>query len=533
MSTQKNALNNRQVLRAAFIVLLGFLASGLLGLVRSAVFNATLGADSASDAFYAAQRIPETIFVLVAGGALGSSFIPVFNRFFAANDEEGAWRLASSVMTCAALIATLISILFIITAPTIVPTLLVPEDSPASQALTVELTQWLMITVVIFSISGLLMGILNARQLFLYPSIALSMNNIGQIFGALVLTRLFPPEKAVYGLVLGAILGSALHLIVQLPGLRGIGAKLRFLPDPRVKGTREVLFLMGPRVLGLAVVQLNFIVNVNLTSGMIHGSRSVFINAWNLMFFALGMIAQSMGTAVFPTLSALAAQGDMQGFKERLNVAMRNVLFLALPSTVGLIVLGQVLIGLLFERGAWTSEDTAGTAWAIMFLAIGIAGHSLLELLARAFYALSDTKTPVFIGVIAMAMNILLSIVFIRFIGDPNSLARGAFAGLGLANALTTLAEAGVLWILLRRRIGDLGDRMIVVESAKTLIASVGMGIVILLILPVLQTSSLWVQALVAGGIAAIVFFALAFILGVSSVRTVPQMILRRFRRSG
>ncbi len=547
-----SALSNKQIARAATIVVGGFLASGVLGLVRTAAFSVTFGASDALDAFYAAQRIPEALFVVVAGGALGSSFIPVFARFFAASDERGAWRLASAVMSCVFVLALLLALAMALLAPVVVPGLLEPGASAAQQALTTSLTQIMLMTVAIFSVSGLLMGILNARQLFTLPALALSMNNLGQIFGALVLTRLVPTyglnyaglappqaellargfpdgsSAAVYGLAAGAVLGALLHLLVQLPGLPRIGARLRFLPDPRVDGVREVLVLMGPRVLGLAVVQINFIVNVNLTSGMVAGSRSALVTAWQLLFFVLGVIAQAVGTAVFPSLSALAAAKDMEGFKDRLAGAMRGVLFLAFPATIGLILLGGQGIRLLFEHGAWTAEDTAGTAWALSFFALGIVGHGLLELLSRAFYALSDTRTPVLIGVASVGSNIALSLLFIRMIGSPASLSQGAFAGLALANSLTTLLEGLALWLLLRRRIGGINDRQIVNGALRSLLAALGMGAVVWALLQALAGSGALLTTLIGGGLGLAVFFALALVLGIEEARSVPRAFLRR-----
>jgi putative peptidoglycan lipid II flippase len=546
------ALSNRQIARAAVVVVGGFLASGVLGLVRTAVVSQTFGAGAALDAFTGAQRIPEALYVVVAGGALGSSFIPVFARFTAAGDERGAWRLASAVMSTVFVLATLLAIVTALFAPLVVPMLLEPDASAAQQALTTSLTQVMLVTVAIFSVSGLLMGILNARQMFTLPALALSMNNIGQIFGALVLTRLIStyglhydslapyfaarlgrglpadPELVVYGLAFGAVLGALLHLLVQIPGLPRAGARLRFLPDPRVPGVREVLVLMGPRVLGLAVVQINFIVNVNLTSGMVPGSRSALVTAWNLLFFALGVIAQSVGTAVFPSLSALAAANDMAGFKDRLAGAMRGVLFLAFPAMVGLILLGNAGITVLLQRGAWTAEDTAATAWALAFFALGIAGHSLLEVLSRAFYALSDTRTPVLIGLVSVIANIVLSLVFVRVIGSPASLSRGPFAGLALANSLATLLEGLALWLLLRRRIGSLKDRYVLAGAGRSLAAALGMGAVIWLVARFTQERSAFLAAVVggAGGLAA--FFGLAFALGIDEARSVPRSLLRR-----
>jgi putative peptidoglycan lipid II flippase len=524
-----NVLNNRQIARAAAVVVFGFLASGLLGLLRTVIISVTFGGGAELDAFYAAQRIPETLYTLVAGGALSSSFIPIFARLWSTDDSAPAWRLASAVLTIASALALILTILLFVLAPVLVPRFLVPAASPEDAALTTQLTQVMIFTVVIFTSSGLLMGILNARQLFFLPSLALVMNNLGQIFGALVLTRLFP-EQPVFGLAWGALLGAALHLAVQLPALPRVGVRLRVLLDIRVAGARDVLLLMLPRVLGLAVVQLNFIVNVALTSSMVEGSRSALVIAWTLMFFVLGVIAQSVGTAVFPSLSALAAAKDYAGFRERLSGAMRGVLFLALPTTAGLIALGAVAIEIVFQHGEWTAANTRATAWALSFFALGVAGHSLLELLARSFYALSDTWTPVLVGLASMAANFILSLALINVIGQQDSLENGPFAGLALANSLTTLAEAGILWALLRRRIGGGGDAAVLRVGLSTLIASVVMGLACAGLVTVMQSSAL-VEAVAGAALAALVFFGMALLLRIEDARTVPGMLLRRFKR--
>ena len=270
-------------------------------------------------------------------------------------------------MSCVFVLATLLALVTAVFAPSVVPTLLEPGASAAQQALTTSLTQIMLVTVAIFGVSGLLMGILNAKQVFTLPALALSMNNIGQIFGALVLTRLIPvyglhyddaaaavsaicwraacpptASVAIYGLAFGAVIGALLHLLIQLPGLPRVGARLRFLPDPRVEGVREVLVLMAPRVLGLAVVQINFIVNVNLTSGMIAGQPLGAGDGVDAdVLRARRDRAERRARRSFPSLSALAAANDMAGFKDRLAGAMRGVLFLAFPAMVGLILLGS------------------------------------------------------------------------------------------------------------------------------------------------------------------------------------------------
>jgi putative peptidoglycan lipid II flippase len=538
-------LTNRQIVRAAGVALLGFLASGVLGIIRTSIVNSTFGAGMALDAFTTAQRIPESIFVLVAGGALGSSFIPVFARYLRNENDGLAWRLASASITLSSLAAAALSLLAVIFAPWIVATILAPGQAANVQPLTVSLIRIMMLAPFIFSISGLMMGILQTYGNFILPSLAISMNSIGQIFGVLVLAHVLPPltgsvaqvgNANVYGLAWGAVLSAVLHLAVQLPGLRAIktqSPKVRFLLDWRTPGLREVLLMMGPRVLGLGVAQLNFIVNTNFASRMVAGSQAVLTTAWTLMFTILGVIGQSIGTAVFPTLSALAAEGNMEGYQDRLTRALRSVIFLALPATIGLIVLGGPFIALLFQRNSWTAEDTAGTAWALAFYAIGITGHASLEVLSRAFYALEDSRTPVIIGVMSLVANILLSIVFIQFIGDPASLAQGPFAGLALANSLTTLAEAGTLWLLLQRRIGKPKDRYLLDGILRTGAAT---SVMLIVILPFrLLTSDglgMGLVGLVGAGLGAAVFFGSSMALKMEETRTVLGMILRRLKRS-
>lgn len=536
-----SALSNRQMIRAALTVLLGFVASGVLGVVRTAIFSATFGTSAQLDAFYAAQRIPETLFVLVAGGALGSSFLPVFTRYLTAGDSDHAWKLASTVMTLSAGMAALLAALLAIFAPLLVPALLVPGASAAEQALTVTLTRLMLGTTVIFSISGLLMGLLNAHQMFLLPSLAISMNNVGLIIGALWLARALPAadglaqvgEHNIYGLAWGALLGAALHLAVQLPGLLRLNARLRVLVLPGLAGVGEVLRLMGPRVLGLAVVQINFAVNVVFASAMVNGSQVALNTAWFLTFFTLGIIAQSVGTALFPSLSALAAAGDWGGFHHRLTGAVRGVLFLALPASVGLMVLGHSVIAVFFQRGAFTAESTAATAWALGFYALGIAGHSLLEVYSRAFYALADTWTPVRVGIAAMLSNIILSLIFIRLVGDAGSLTHGPFAGLALANSVTTLLEGAALWWLMQRRLRDRLGRLppqnrVLPGVWRAFAAALGMGVVVWLVDSRLVELPALGRMVVGVGVGGIVYFSLAFVLKADEVRWVPRMILRR-----
>jgi len=249
-------------------------------------------------------------------------------------------------------------------------------------------------------------------------------------------------------------------------------------------------------------------------------------------FFALGVIAQSQGSAVFPTLAALKAEGDYDSFKDRLSRAMRNVLCLSFPASALMIVLGEPLVSVL-QRGEWTNDSTGAVAWALGFYAVGIAGFALLEVLSRAFYALEDTRTPALAGAIAMLSNIALNLIFIQIIGDPDSLARGAFAGLALANALTTLVEALALWWLIRRRLSRLGsspgihDREVLTSAGGSLLLSLLMAVVLWLLTVALPDGGLML-ALGGCALAALIFFGGGYLFDVSEIRPLLEPLVRR-----
>jgi len=523
------ALSGRQIARAAGIVMLAYVASGVLGIIRQAAISAVFGAGMKTDAFVAAQRVPETLFTLVAGGALGSAFIPVFTRFLARDEHDAAQRLAGAVVGLVSAAALILAALSFALAGPLARRLLVPEADPATQDLTVELMRIMLLTVVIFGVSGLLMGILNAHQHFLTPALAPSLYNLGLIVGALVLAR----GGNVYGLAWGAVLGAGLHLAVQIPALLRLDFRLRPSLNLRVPGVSEVLLLMGPRVLGLGVVQINFWVNTALASGMMKGSIAALNFAFLLLFTVIGVLGQSVGTALFPTLSTLGAQQATDDFRRTLAGALRSVLFLSIPAGIGLAVASQPIVALIYQRGAWTATDTAGTAWALALFSVGLAGHTVLEVLVRAFYALHDTWTPVKVGTLTMLLNVALSLILIRVFGYPNStdFARGPIGGLALAMSLATAVESATLWVILRRRIGGIEERQVLGSAARTLVASLVMAGLAALYLWALPDASALVRAAGAIALGGLAFWGAALLLGVEEAEAAPRVVLRRVRR--
>ncbi len=456
-----------QLARAAGTVMAAFLLSRLLGLAREIIIARQFGTSLELAAYLAAFRVPDLIFQLIAGGALGSAFIPAFTGYLATGHEREAWRLASAVFNLLLLILSGIAVIAAILAPWLA-NLIVPGFDREAQTLTAQLMRWMLVAPVIFGLSGLVMGILNSYQHFLLPALAPAIYNLAIIAGALFLAPL--PGVGVRGLVMGVVAGSALHLLIQVPML--ISKGLSYVPTLGLNhpGVREVGRLMLPRTLGLAAVQLNFLVNTVLASGLGAQALPALNYAWLLMLLPQGIIAQAIGTAVFPTLSALAARDELAELRRTFSGALRTVLYLATPAGIGLIVLRVPVVRVLLERGRFTEASTEAVALALGLYALGLFAHAGVEIAARTFYALHDTRTPVLIGAAAMAGNVLLSLSLIR---TPLT-----FGGLALANSLaTTLELIALLWVL-RPRLGGVDGRRLASSLIRILASSTAMAVV-------------------------------------------------------
>ncbi len=463
---------NRRIARAATTVMLAFLISNLMGLVRGILIYRAFGTSAALDSFNAANRVAEMLFNLMAGGALGSAFIPTFTALLTQEQRDQAWRLASAIFNWLVLILSLVSAGVGLSAPQVVRHglfLLAPGQDPGQEALTAHLLRILLLTVPIFGISGLVMGILNAHQRFWVPAIAPAMYSIGMILGVLV----FPRDWGIDRLAWGAVLGACLHLGVQLPTLGRLRGHFVLTLGRRLPAVREVLRLMGPRIFGVAVVQLNFVVNTIIALSLPEGSVSAIALAFSLMLVPQMAIAQSAGIASLPILSAQVARGEYAEMRTSLVSTLRGVLLLALPATLGLILLRQPLVVLLYQGGAFDARSTAMVTWALLWYAAGLVGHCMVEVLSRAFYALHDTRTPVAIGVIAMSLNIGLSLFFAQLFRQIGWMPHG---GLALANSLATFLEMLGLLYFMRRRLAGLPLRPLWDALGRGTLATLGMG---------------------------------------------------------
>ena len=348
---------NQQIARAAGIVTLAFIISNLTGLIRQILVADAFGTSDAMEAFNAANRISETLFNLVAGGALGSAFIPTFTSLLAKEKRQQAWKLASSITNLVLIVLTLTAAAAAIFAPQVVRYILAPgfAADPAKEALTISLTRLMLPSTVLFGLSGLVMGILNSHQVFFIPALVPSMYQIGMIFGVTVLS----PKIGIHGLAWGVIIGAALHLLLQLPILVKQRGKYSLSLGLRSPNVREVARLMGPRLLGVAVVQLNFWINVRLASLQPAGSVAAIQFAFALMLMPQAAIAQSIATAALPTFSTQVAKNKLDEMRRSLSATLRGILLLSIPASLGLILLRKPVITLLYQRGEYLTLGAA------------------------------------------------------------------------------------------------------------------------------------------------------------------------------
>ena len=522
--TTPNTNANRQIARAAGAVMLAILFSQLMGLVRS-ILVASAFPPAELDAFAAANRVSETLFTLIAAGALGSAFLPTFTAFLVNNDRASAWRLASSLINLVTLLLSLAAILAAWFAPQIVY-LIAPGLSrdPNLFALAVNLLRIQSASAVLFGLGGLVISILNAHQVFFIPQITAAMYQIGQIFGVLVLGRWL----GIYGLAWGVVIGALLFLLIQLPSLFKLKGDFTLSLGQKNPDVRKVIQLMGPRVFGAAVVQLNFWVNNNLGSRMAEGSIISLSYGFMLMLMAQAAIAQSVAIAALPTFSAQYALGKIDEMRASLASTLRSMFLLALPASVGLILLARPIVSMLYERGEFTAVTTEMTAWALTWFAAGLIGHSVMEVLTRAFYAQQDTKTPVVIGTIAMGLNVVFSLAFAQLFSQIGWMPHG---GLALANSLATALEATVLFIVMRRRLRGIEGNYIARGFVACALASLGMGVGLWIWTQAAGGFMPWIVALGGVALGGILYGTSVFLLRVPEIQILSTAIVRRIAR--
>jgi len=507
--------------------MLAIIFGQITGLARSIIVARTFGASAELDAFSYANRVSETLFLLVAGGALGSAFIPAFTGLLTKDEKDAAWKLASSLMNAVTLTLSLLAALIAFFAPQVVRYAIAPGlvNDPELLSLTVSLLRIQLVSAILFGLGGLIVGILNAHQVFLIPALTAAVYQLGIIFGAVVLS----PTMGIYGLAWGVVIGSSFYLLIQLPSLfkqKGTYTLTLGLHDAN---TRQVILLMGPRLLGVAVVQLNFWVNNNLASRMEEGSAASLVFGFSLMMTALSVIGQSIAIAAMPTFSAQHALGKLDEMRTSLAASIRSIFLMTLPASIGMMILRVPLVSILYQRGNFGEHDVQLVAWALLWYAAGLVGHNTMEVLTRAFYAQQDTKTPVIIGIIAMGLNVVFSIFFSNLFAQMGWFALG---GLALANSLATALEAITLFIFMRKRLNGIEGKSIADGAWRIGLAGLGMAIGLWMWIQATGSWTRWVIALGGVSLGGILYFIGIILLKVPEMQMAMNAVLRRVKRS-
>lgn len=448
---------------AATLVMLGILASRILGFVRERAVADLFGRTPATDAYWAAFSIPDLMYYLLIGGALSSAFIPVFTEYLAKEREKEAWYVASSFINGVVLLMLAFVAFGILFTPQLAP-LVAYEFRGEQLELLIRLMRMMFPAVFFTALAGIGAGILNSYRRFGIPAFGPIAYNLCIIAAAYLLG----PRYDIPGLAVGVVVGAVVNFSLQAWFASRHNAGYRLVIDFSHPGPRKMLHLFLPTLLGLSISQVNLLVNQNLASGLSGGITALRL-ANRLMQLPLGLFATAISTVIFPTMTRQAALHQMDDFRRSVAIGLRIIYFVTVPASVGLIVLAVPIVRLLYQTGRFTAADTQATAVALIFYSLGLFTQSAVQHLTRVYYSLQDTATPVRVGLLTVAANIAMSAWFVKG-------AHLGHGGVALAFALTSLLDMVFLTWLLRPKLHHLHGRAVLVSFLKSVTASFAMG---------------------------------------------------------
>ena len=476
MTNAKNSLARSAGVASAAIFL-----SRITGLVRESVMSFLFGAGSSPvmDAFYLGFRIPNLMRDLFAEGALSSAFVPTFTKYLTTKGKDEARHLYNLVATALMLIVGTLCLLGILFSPQLVEAMASSYHKiPGKFELTVQMTRIMFPFLLLVALAAQAMGVLNACNLFGIPALSSVCFNVGSVVFGVALGKVVFGVEPILGMAWGVVIGGALQLFSQVPSLIREGFRYAPAIDFSHPGLRTILRLMGPAILGNASVQINVFVNSNLATGLLdasghamNGPVTWLNNAFRFMQLPLGLFGVAIGSATLPAVSRSAATGNLEEFRHTIRQALSLVMLLTIPSAAGLMVLGRSMIGAVYQHGHFRASDTEQTALALSFYAIGLSGYSAVKILAPAFYALNDARTPMNVSLISIAVNYVTATAMTQYFHlGP--------AGLALSTSIVALFNFTILLLLLRGRIGGVEGGALALNFAKILAAALAMAAV-------------------------------------------------------
>ena len=450
--------SSKRVAKAALFLMITTIIARILGLARESVLYYIFNANYMTDAYRAAFSIPDYVYMMLVGGALSSAFIPVFSSYIEKDREEEGWLAASIVFNYIILLLVILIPLAYLNTESLIKHL-VPGLPDQTASLAVTMTHIMFLQTFFMVLNGVIIGILNSYNHFTTPAIGSVLYNLMII---LVGVALYKP----YGIIAfsyGVVTGAALSFMIQIPALRSVGVRYHFSWDIHNQGFKQIMLLMIPVMVGLGVVQLNPFVTQNLASNLGPGTISILDLAQKIINLPIGIFATPIAIAFFPTLTALTAQGKTSSFLRTSSLGLRAILLVSIPSTIGIMTLGDPLVKVLFKHGNFTEAMAHLVYIALLYFCIGIFAYSAVQILNRSFYALKDTVTPIMASISAIALNIFLSV---------NMVAPWGIKGLAMASSLSAIFNFLFLLLMLRIKVGPLGGRKIIFSFSISLGAS-------------------------------------------------------------
>lgn len=522
-----------RIAKAAGLSAVATATSRVLGLVREQVLAALFGATDQMDAFLVAVRIPNLLRDLFAEGAMSAAFVPTFTRELELGGKEKAWRLGNNVLTALVLITGAFVLVGLIFARPLVATYASSfADVPGKIELSTGLARVMMPFLALAAVAAAVMGMLNSLRHYFLPALAPATFNVVAIVFAVALTPVMtgfglPPITSI---ALAVTVGGITQVALQWPVLHREGFRLAPTLDLRDPALRRVLVMMGPGTIGLAATQMNLFVSTWLASGQGTGAVSWLQYAFRIMYLPLGLFGVSIATAVLPAASRQAALRDHAGIRDTVRHGLTLMVIVVLPATCGLVLLSPEIVRLLFQHGRFTSADTAATAAALRFYAVGLIGYATTRIASPVFYALGRNRVPVVLSAGSVLINLALSLVLVRLLG---------FSGLALATSMAALANAALCVWIMRGELGGLGGRALAAVVLKLAVASAVMVAAIEVVRPLLPSGTVddgilmqTVALLGAIGIGLLALLATAYTLRVDEVmRLLKQLRGRRLSR--
>jgi putative peptidoglycan lipid II flippase len=519
------------VVRSAGIVSAAVALSRASGLVREMIMARLFGAGQAYDAFLLGFRIPNLTRDLFAEGALSSAFVPTFTQCLATKGKKQAAELASLVATAILIVVGLLSLAGVVFSPALVR-LLAPGFAavPGKFELAVQMTRIMFPFLLLVALAAQAMGILNACNRFGVPALSSTFFNLGSVAFGLLLGFWAGPRLGwppIHGMAVGIVLGGGLQLVSQFPSLRRAGFGFRFRLNLRDPDLLRIGRMMVPAILGNAAVQINVMVNTNFASGIwdpvrgLDGPVSWLAYAFRFMQLPLGLFGVAIASATLPAISRSAAARDMEEFRTTLARSLGLVFLLTVPSSAGLALLGNSMIGAIYQGGRFQAYDTQQTALALSCYAIGLAGYAAIKVLAPAFYALGDSRTPMYVSLASIATNYVVASLMIRAAGMGH-------AGLALSTSAVAISGFVALFWIMRNRIGGIHGRALARDAARILAATAAMAAVVWLSSRAMRPLGHLADVAVSVPLGALVFFLAGRWCGIKELKLVGVRGARR-----